>query len=315
VHVIAESDLNDPRLVRPSAAGGYELDAMWSDDFHHALHALLTGESTGYYADFGRVQDLAAAMRDGMTYAGRHSAFRGRRHGRAANDLAPERFVVCAQNHDQVGNRLVGERLGALVDHEAQKLAAAAVLLSPHLPLLFMGEEYGERAPFLYFVSHGDPELIEAVRRGRKHEHAAFGWSEDAPDPQSPESFARSRLHRELRTRPRHAQLEGFYRDLILLRRQLAPCAVEVRAHEDTRVLEVWSREPGQRAAYWLVLAFGAEPRRLMLQPPFPARVFRKRLCSADDAYGGPGDALPEHITSTAEHELPATACAVYVSD
>jgi maltooligosyltrehalose trehalohydrolase len=172
IYVIAESDLNDVRLVSSPELGGYGLDAQWNDDFHHALHTLLTGERTGYYEDFGRIQDLAKAFAEGFVYSGAYSPARRRRHGNTSKDLAADRFVVCAQNHDQVGNRLKGDRLSALVSFEGLKLAAAVVLLSPFIPLLFMGEEYGETAPFPYFVSHSDPDLIEVVRRGRRAEFA-----------------------------------------------------------------------------------------------------------------------------------------------
>ena len=167
-YLIAESDQNDARLVRSSEKGGHGLDAVWSDDYHHAVHCLLTGEREGYYQDFGELEHLALAYSDGFTYAGQHSPFRDRRHGNSAIDLEPWRFVVCCQNHDQIGNRARGERLPSLCDWESVKLAAGLVLLSPHVPLLFMGEEYGETAPFLYFVSHQDPALVEAVRQGRR---------------------------------------------------------------------------------------------------------------------------------------------------
>ncbi|MBX6363410.1 MAG: malto-oligosyltrehalose trehalohydrolase, partial [Gemmatimonadetes bacterium] len=182
-YLIAESDLNDPRLVTPVEDGGYGLDAQWADDFHHALHALLTGERGGYYQDYGTVEDLARAFRTGFVYTGQYSRYRGRRHGARPVSIPAERFVVFAQNHDQIGNRALAERLSSLVPFEGLKLAAATVLLSPFLPLLFMGEEYGETAPFLYFVSHTDPALIEAVRRGRKAEVAPLGGATPAPPP------------------------------------------------------------------------------------------------------------------------------------
>ncbi|MBI5440985.1 MAG: malto-oligosyltrehalose trehalohydrolase, partial [Deltaproteobacteria bacterium] len=159
LHLVAESDRNDPRVVRPAEAGGLGLDALWLDDLHHALHSLLTGERAGYYADFGRLGQLAKCYREGFAYSGEYSTYHQRRQGASSRQLPGERFVVFAQNHDQVGNRRLGERLANLVPFEALKLAAGAVLLSPFVPLLFMGEEYGEEAPFLCFVDHGDPEL------------------------------------------------------------------------------------------------------------------------------------------------------------
>ncbi|MDR3553591.1 MAG: malto-oligosyltrehalose trehalohydrolase, partial [Syntrophobacteraceae bacterium] len=193
-YLIAESDLNDSRLIRPRKVWGYQLDSQWCDDFHHCLHTLLTGERGGYYRDFGKLSDLTTSLREGYLYSGRYSKFRKRNHGNHSADLASEKFVVASQNHDQVGNRMLGERLSTLISFEAQKLAAAVVLLSPFLPLLFMGEEYGEQAPFLYFVDHTDPELREAVRKGRREEFNGFIWQGEPPDPASMETFLKSRL-------------------------------------------------------------------------------------------------------------------------
>jgi maltooligosyltrehalose trehalohydrolase len=215
-YVIAENDLNDPRLVRAPERGGHGLDAQWSDDFHHAVHAAVTGERDGYYVDFGGVAPLAKTLRDRFVYDGRHSAYRRRRHGAPAGDLPADRFVVFIQNHDQVGNRAHGERLAALVPLARQKLAAALLLLSPYVPLLFMGEEYGETNPFLYFTSHGAPDLVAAVREGRQREFARFTWDGDVPDPQAVETFLRSRLDRT----HADARLLALYRDALRLRRE-----------------------------------------------------------------------------------------------
>ena len=221
-YLMAESDLNDVRLVRSPDLGGYGLDAHWNDDFHHALHTVLTGEQTGYYSDFGRLEQLAKAWREGFIYSGEYSPYRRRRHGSSSRDVAAERLVVFAQNHDQVGNRLGGERLSQLVSFEALKLAAGAVLLSPFLPLLFMGEEYGEVAPFGYFVSHSDPALIEAVRQGRQEEFAAFGWPGEPPDPLDEATFLRAKLDHRLRREGKNKVLLEFYRELLGLRRELS---------------------------------------------------------------------------------------------
>lgn len=218
IHLIAESDLNDSRLLRDAACGGYGLDAQWSDDFHHAVHTLLTGENRGYYSDFGDITSLVSTLRDGWYYNGQYSPYRKRRHGNSPRDLPPAKFVVCNQNHDQIGNRAAGERLTVLVDFEALKLAAGITLLSPFVPLLFMGEEYGESAPFQYFVSHVDPALVEAVRRGRREEFAAFGWQDSVPDPQAEETFARSHLDHSLREKGSHQTLLRLYQRLIRLR-------------------------------------------------------------------------------------------------
>ncbi len=220
VVVIAESDLNDPKLIRSPEQGGYGLDAQWSDDFHHAVHAALTGERSGYYADFGGVGMIAEALREPFVYAMRYAPSRQRRHGAPSTGIPRDRFVVAIQNHDQVGNRVSGERLAELVSADQLKLAAALLLLSPYVPLLFMGEEYGETNPFQYFVSHGDAQLVDAVRNGRREEFAAFGWGDTIPDPQSEATFVNSRLDRAKLEDPRHEAVWALYRDLIALRRE-----------------------------------------------------------------------------------------------
>jgi maltooligosyltrehalose trehalohydrolase len=234
VIVIAESDQNDPRLVRSRHAGGFGLDAVWTDDFHHAVHAALTDEQRGYYMDFRGVSPLAKSLRDRFVYDGAHSAFHQRRHGAPATDVPADRFIVFAQNHDQVGNRPRGDRLSTLVPMERLRLAAALVLLSPYVPMLFMGEEYGETNPFLYFVNHDDPNVVAAVREERRREFAAMAWGGDIPDPQAVETFARSRLMRERARRRDRRPLHALYRRLIRLRqeeRALIPGAASYAVH------------------------------------------------------------------------------------
>ena len=220
--VIPESDLNDPRLLWPPERGGFGLDAQWSDDFHHALHAVLTGERTGYYADFGTLADLAKALRKAYVYDGRYSVHRRRRHhGRPPAGLSGHRFLAYAQNHDQVGNRAqgrapepVGSSLGRL------KIAAALVFTSPFVPMLFQGEEWGAHTPFQYFTDHPEPDLAKAVREGRRKEFAAFGWKpEEIPDPQARDTFERSKLNWTELSRAPHAGLLDWHRQLIRLRR------------------------------------------------------------------------------------------------
>ncbi len=225
VYLVAESDLNDPRLILPPELGGYGLDAQWCDDFHHALHVLLTGEHDGYYQDFNGVSDLARALRNGYVYTGQHSRYRGRRHGAGARAVPARRFVVYAQNHDQVGNRAQADRLATLVDFASLKLAAAAVCLSPFLPLLFMGEEYGEEAPFQYFVHHTEPDLIQAVREGRKAEFSDFDWQSEPPDPQGLDTYEAAHLQHALRSDEERQGLTMFYTQLLRLRRALPALA------------------------------------------------------------------------------------------
>jgi maltooligosyltrehalose trehalohydrolase len=228
--LIAESASNDPRVVTPLTNGGLGNDAQWNDDFHHALHVSLTGERTGYYADYEGPSDLARAMNEGFVLQGDYSAFRGHRHGAPSLSIPPERFVVFAQNHDHVGNRPRGERLSSIVGTERAALAAALVVLSPNVPLLFMGEEYGETAPFPYFVDHGDPALIESVREGRAREFADLA---DGAlfDPASVDTFDAAVLHRELRHEDRHRMLFDLYRRLIALRRSTPALRRSTREH------------------------------------------------------------------------------------
>jgi len=218
--LVAESDANDPWLVRSRDAGGCGLDAHWSDDFHHALHALLTGERSGYYEDFGGMAPLARTLEAVYAYAGDYSPHRRRRQGRSAAGLPADRFVVCVQNHDQVGNRAAGERTAHLLSPERLRVGAALLLTSPFVPLLFMGEEWAATAPFQYFTDHEDPELGRAVREGRRREFAAFGWRpEDVPDPQAEATFARSVLDWAEPERSPHREVLDWHRRLIALRR------------------------------------------------------------------------------------------------
>jgi maltooligosyltrehalose trehalohydrolase len=299
LHVIAESDANDPTLVRRAAQGGMELDGVWSDDFHHAIHAALTGERSGYYVDFGGVEPVAKAFRDRFVFEGAHSRYRGRARGSPARDVPADRFVVFAQNHDQVGNRARGERLGALVCPERLRLAAALVLLSPYVPLLFMGEEYGERAPFLYFVDHGDPKLLEAVRRGRREEFRAFEPAGDVPDPGAEETFRRSILDWKLRDAPGHRELLALHRDLLALRRELPALrpgagAVEVSCDPDAGWLAAAFQARSAPAA---LAAFQLAPTRAeSVRPPGPQGPWRLRLSTVSPRYAGPGSGAPSRL-------------------
>jgi maltooligosyltrehalose trehalohydrolase len=220
--LVAESDLNDPRFVRSPPTGGYGFDAAWADEWHHALHATLTGETSGYYEDFGPRPLLAKALRQAWVYDGIYSPHRQRTHGRPPTGLSGGQFVVCTQNHDQVGNRAAGERLAALVTPGRLRVAAAFLLTSPFVPMLFQGEEWAASTPFLYFTDHEDAALGRAVSEGRRREFAAFGWRpEDVPDPQDPTSWGRSRLDWGELDKEQHTQLLDWYRRLIALRRHL----------------------------------------------------------------------------------------------
>ena len=228
--LIAESDLNDPRLVRSVARGGYGLDAQWSDDFHHAIHRYFSGETDGYYVDFQGLRDVATALRDGYVYQGQYSEHRGRRHGRPPAHVEPHQLVVSAQNHDQIGNRAQGERLSSLLEMEGLKAVAALTLLSPFVPLLFQGEEWGASTPFLYFTDHQDPELGRLVAEGRSKEFSAFRWQGAVPNPQDLGTFERSKLDWSELSKPHHAELFEWYRRLIRLRKDRPEMPRESRA-------------------------------------------------------------------------------------
>ncbi|HET7854191.1 MAG TPA: malto-oligosyltrehalose trehalohydrolase [Candidatus Methylomirabilis sp.] len=306
IYLIAESDLNDTKLVRSRELGGYGLDAQWNDDFHHALHTLLTGEQSGYYQDFGTLRHLVTALTDGYVYSGQYSHYRGRRHGNSSKSIPARKFIVCSQNHDQVGNRIFGERLSQLVDFDALKLAAAVILLSPYIPLLFMGEEYGEPAPFPYFVSHSDPTLIEAVRRGRREEFAEFAWQGEPPDPQDEATFLRAKLDHKLRCDGHNRVLHEFYRELIRLRKTFPALAslnkeqMEVTGYESQKVAFVrrWSGDDE------VFTVFQFADTQVSTTLPVPEGRWRKQLDSSDERWQGGGTSLPDQLKSTGEVTL-----------
>jgi maltooligosyltrehalose trehalohydrolase len=291
-HVIAESHDNDRRLVLEPDQGGIGLDALWSDDLHHAVHVRLTGERGGYYADFADPALLAHAIADGFAFQGQHSEYFGRPRGTSSGDLGGERFVVCVQNHDQVGNRAQGDRLGQVVPFEAVKAAAALLFTAPALPLLFMGEEYGETAPFQFFTSFIDRTLIEAVRRGRAAEFSRFGWQGTIPDPAEPSTFVRSRLSHALANAPRHRELRDYYRRWLALRRAHPALGSAGKdrtraALDDAGVLTVdRSGVDGERVRLLTNLTGSPQP----LQLPAGWRVL---MDSADRRWAGPGDVRP----------------------
>jgi maltooligosyltrehalose trehalohydrolase len=230
--VIAESGLNDPVVIRPPERGGWGCDAQWADDFHHAVRVLVTGDDEGYYAEFGTVADLAKAFHRPFVHDGQYSTFRRKRFGAPAGDRPPPQFVVFAQNHDQIGNRALGDRLPTA----SRPLAAFCALLSPFTPMLFMGEEYGEEAPFQFFTDHIDPFIADATREGRRREFASFAafTGAEVPDPQAPETFERSKL-----TRRRDPRIEALYRALLRIRRDLPSEEIHTVYDEDARWLRV----------------------------------------------------------------------------
>lgn len=272
--LIAESDLNNPRLIRPLESGGYGLDAQWNEDFHHALHALLTNEQERYYQDFGKLADLAKVLTQNQVYDGRYSPFRHRRHGRPASDLSAHKFVGCLQNHDQIGNRAHGNRTSHLVSTEKLKMGAALVFTSPFLPMLFQGEEWGASSPFLYFTDH-HPELGEAVYQGRKKEFSDFASIKDIPHPQDEKTFLQSQLRWEELGQAPHAEILAWHRSLIQLRHQLPELKsgrVDSVDFDESKRWMVLKRGP-----FLLVCNFADSPQKL----PFPAD--RKLLLSSNE--------------------------------
>lgn len=228
--LIAEFDLNSPRYINPHSKGGYGLDGQWIDEFHHALHAVTTGEVDGYYEDFGSISHLTKSLKDSYVYTGQYSKHRKKHFGLPPKENPYSQFVVFAQNHDQVGNRLLGDRLTSQLSFEGLKLVAATVLLSPHVPLLFMGEEYGETNPFQYFISHTDKELIELVRQGRKNEFSYFNWQGEVPDPQSEETFRKCKLSWN-HEQEHCAVLLSYYQYLISFRKERLAMQGKERNH------------------------------------------------------------------------------------
>ena len=248
--------------------GGFNLDAQWSDDFHHALHTVLTGERVGYYEDFGALADLAKALRDAYVYDGRYSQYRQRQHGRPAAGLDGSRFLGYAQNHDQIGNRAQGERLSQLVSPGRLKIAAALVFASPFVPMLFQGEEWAADTPFQYFTDHPEPDLAVAVREGRRKEFAAFGWRpEQIPDPQARETFLRSKLDWKEISRGPHGEILDWHKKLVQLRRREPALAggrldlVKARFEEDNRWFTL------ERGPITVAVNLSSETRQIPVRP------------------------------------------------
>jgi maltooligosyltrehalose trehalohydrolase len=267
--LIAESDLNDPRVVAAHEAGGYGLDAQWSDDFHHALFAVLAREpQAGYYRDFGSIGQLRKALEKTFVYDGIYSRHRKRVHGRPAAHLPQQRFLGYIQNHDQVGNRATGERIQESAGMDRARVAAALVMTSPFVPMIFQGEEWAASTPFLYFADHDDPEIARRVSEGRIKEFAAFGWDpKSIPDPEKPETFQRSKLHWQEAEEGGHAAMRAWYKQLIRLRRSSpslnsgAPGRTRVECDAQGKWLTM------RRGAITVLCNLGAETHRFDVPP------------------------------------------------
>jgi maltooligosyltrehalose trehalohydrolase len=321
IFVTAESALNDARVITPPGQGGYGLDAQWNDDFHHALRTVLTKERAGYYQDYEGIRHLARAMQEGFVYSGQYSRYHRRCHGNSSKGYAPSRFIVFSQNHDQVGNRAFGDRLSTQVPFEALKVTAAAVLLSPNIPLLFMGEEFGETAPFLYFIDHGDPDLVEAVRRGRRAEFASFSWEGEIPDPQDLLTYERSRIHVNGPLDPRRAAQLRWTRQLIELRTTIPSLGTggsssehHVWTYEQDNLLVI-HRQGDRGSDALLILSFNGVRASVLLREPVGHWCLR--LVSTGQEVEGEGrEHLPQEMVIMSEGvalSLQAYSAAVYL--
>ncbi|WP_072621542.1 malto-oligosyltrehalose trehalohydrolase [Spirulina major] len=312
-YLIAESDLNDVRVLQDRDTGGFGHDSQWCDDFHHAVHTLITGEQSGYYCDFGTVEQLATSYRQGYIYTGQYAPHRRRNHGNDPQGCQGKNFVVCVQNHDQIGNRLLGDRLSQLTDFEGLKLAAALLFLSPFVPMLFMGEEYGETRPFQYFVSHSDPGLIDGVRQGRAEEFKAFGWPEDKiPDPQGEAVFQESVLSWDWSGQG--GLLRQFYQTLIQLRHQLKPLHhldlnhIQVTPNPEHPSLLVERQWQAERV--WFAFNFSDRP----LPITAPSGSWSLQLDSAIAPWHGPGSDAPDQCVGGDDVAIAPRAVVLYHS-
>jgi maltooligosyltrehalose trehalohydrolase len=313
--LIAEFDLNNPKYIAPPELGGYGLDGQWTDEFHHALHSLLTGEVSGYYEDFGDAAHLAKALQHSYVYTGQYSTHRKKHFGTPATGRTYGQFVVFSQNHDQVGNRMLGDRLSNHLTFEALKLAAAAVLLAPQVPMLFMGEEYGEKNPFMYFISHTDDELVGLVRKGRKEEFAYFNWPGEVPDPQSEETFTRCVLSWDFQQHKLNKTLFRLYQFLINFRKTRIACsgqdAESVKVH-DPGIGNViaFERSSGPDKVL-IILNFdkSTAPFRLTSPRSLPSR---KIFDSSALEWGGPGEITFSNFNANHEILLHAESAVIF---
>jgi maltooligosyltrehalose trehalohydrolase len=290
--LVAEFDLNNPRYVDPPSKGGYGLDGQWIDEFHHALHAVITKETNGYYEDFGDLAHLTKSFKDSYVYTGQYSIHRRKEFGVLPKGNPYSQFVVFSQNHDQVGNRMLGDRLTAKLSFECLKLVAATVLLSPHVPMLFMGEEYGEKSPFQYFISHTDKALVEMVRKGRKEEFAYFGWKDEVPDPQAEETFENCKLSWSIDKDEQAFTLYQFYKYLITFRKNRDAMKGTERStlqiiNESQNNIIHFSRVHNKDAVH-VILNFSKKPQEIELSGELLS--LKKIFDSSSMRWKGPGE-------------------------
>lgn len=318
-YLIAESDLNDTKITKACEIGGYGLDAQWSDDFTHSLRTLLTGEKQAYYMDFGRIEHLVKAYKEGFVCSEMYSKYRKRNHGNSSKAMAASKFVVFLQNHDQIGNRMLGQRLDDMLDFESFKLGAATVLLSPYIPFLFMGEEYNENNPFLYFVEHGDEPLIEAVRNGRKNDFKAFNWVGEPPDPQSEDTFNKSKLDWSKRKEGNHKIMLEFYKKMISLRKEIPAIykldkdRLEAYGFEANKVMYVkrWAEEE-DNSHILVIFNFNQEDVDLDMNYFISDYDWLKVIDSAEQQWGGSGSKMPPVLSPTEKVQIKRRSFTLY---
>ncbi|TDE14482.1 malto-oligosyltrehalose trehalohydrolase [Dyadobacter psychrotolerans] len=314
-HLIVELDLNDTRFINPSDKGGFGMDAQWIDEFHHALRVSSGQPKTGYYSDFDAITSLAKSYEDAYVYDGAYSDHRKKKFGMKASENTGQQFVVFSQNHDHVGNRMLGERTSQLISAEMQKLLAGAVMASPYLPMLFMGEEYGETNPFQYFVSHTDPELAEAVRKGRKKEFEAFHVEGEAPDPMAEETFTNSKLQWDLINKEPHETMLGYYKKLISIRKEQPALSVlnrkDLSVESDEKQQTIILHRQYKMQEVICFMNFSNEPREVTASIYAP--VWFKLIASSDIQWGG-SDELPETIQEELKLTLPPESFTIYIN-
>jgi maltooligosyltrehalose trehalohydrolase len=313
LYLTAENDLSDTKIIRPIESGGYSIDAQWNDAFHHCLHTLLTGEKTGYYVDYGTCEQMAKAFKEGFVYSGQYSPFRKKFHGSNSSAIPGHQFVVFTQNHDQVGNRMLGERLSHIVSFEALKLAAGVLLLAPNVPLIFMGEEYAEDAPFLYFVSHTDPDLIVAVEEGRKKDFAEFHLEGEFIDPFSPDTFKKCQLNWGKRKEGKHKVMLELYQHLIRLRRTIPALKQLDKQNLETSVVEndklLFLRRGSQESQIFCIMNFN--DRDVTFQAS-PDGIWHKILDSSDSQWMGSGSTMSNQLIRDREMTISSHSFALY---
>ena len=312
--LIAESDLNDIKVILPCELNGYGIDAQWDDDFHHAIIALVTGERKSYYGDFGTIKQLEKAYHEGFVYSWEYSQNRKRHHGTSSVNIPGKQLVVCIQNHDQVGNRLLGERISQIVSFDAVKLLAGALLISPYVPLLFMGEEFASDTPFMYFISHGDELLVQAVREGRAREFSEFHCNESAPDPQSEEVFNKCKINWDSLLLQKHETIFNFYKKMISLRKEKHSFSKLIRnnlkttTNMENNALLVEREFNGEK----IIAIMNYSNSSAVIQRGMINSSWVKILDSSDKQWLGNGSKLPPLIYSDTEYHLTPYQFALY---